>query len=126
MSEDFFYRVRVINMDQVLDDEIMNLTLTAISLDLMLHGKTLQDYSLPTPTPVLSGQGYILVDQERSKYDAVTQGQLRDQLAPKLNQEQKSIYDQILRTITVIQNFNQAVQSKQTGLDYQIKNCFFC
>ena len=87
MSEDFFYRVRVINMDQVLDDEIMNLTLTAISLDLMLHGKTLQDYSLPTPTPVLSGQGYILVDQEQSKYDAVTQGQLRDQLAPKLNQE---------------------------------------
>ena len=58
---------------------------------LMLHGKTLQDYSLPTPTPVLSGQGYILVDQEQSKYDAVTQGQLRDQLAPKLNQEQKSI-----------------------------------
>ena len=53
----------------------------------MLHGKTLQDYSLPTPTPVLSGQGYILVDQEQSKYDAVTQGQLRDQLAPKLNQE---------------------------------------
>ena len=34
MSEDFFYRTIVINMDQVLDDEILNLTLTAISLDL--------------------------------------------------------------------------------------------
>ncbi len=34
------------------------------------------------------------------------------------------IYNQILQTITVVQN-NQAVQSGHTCLDYQIENCFF-
>jgi hypothetical protein len=77
----------------------------------MTHGKTLQDYGLPTPTPILPGQGYMLIDQERAKYNASAQAQLRDQFVPKLNQDQKLIYDQILHTITDVQNFNQAVQS---------------
>ena len=76
MSQDFFYQASIVNIDQVLDDEILNLTLTAISLDLMTHGKTLQDYGLPTPTPILPGHGYILIDQERAKYDASAQAQL--------------------------------------------------
>ena len=44
---------------------------------------------------------------------------------PKLNQDQKSIYDQILQTITFVKTLIKLFKSDKLLLDYQIENDYF-
>ena len=105
MSDDFLHKAHLINDNRKFDDKIYSLTLRSISLTLMNNDKTSEDYGLNSPGPLLQGQGCILVDEERAKYDHIVQAQLWDQYVPSWKNEQKAIYDKILQTIAAVKSY---------------------
>ena len=78
MSDDFLHQARNTNMEQVFDTQVFNKALRSIRVCLNSRGRDLADYQLPIPAHLIPGEGNVLIDEERGKYDPVFQAQMCD------------------------------------------------
>jgi hypothetical protein len=61
-------------------------------------GKTLEDFELPIPAQ-LAAPGDVVVSEERARYNVTQQAQQLAQYVPLLNQQQRSIYDNVIDAV---------------------------
>jgi hypothetical protein len=61
-------------------------------------GKTLEDFELPIPAQ-LAASGDVVVSEERARYNVMRQAQQLARDVPLLNQQQRSIYDNVIDAI---------------------------
>jgi len=121
MSEDYLYQARQMtnNANRQLDDEIFFQTLRAIDRLLITnpHPRTLMDFGLPVPPPLLPYEGNLLVDDERARYDLEEQATLTEQYTSTLNEEQKHAYDVILHSVIIIKEYmDEVYQSRNSNI----------
>jgi hypothetical protein len=76
------------NNERQFDDGIFNHTLIFINNNLKTKGHTMEEFHLPQPVILLQGEGDMLVDQERAKYNIAQQSVLPDTNVPLLNEQQ--------------------------------------
>jgi len=61
-------------------------------------GKTLEDFDLPIPAQ-MAAPGDAVVSEERAKYNVMQQAQQLVRYVPLLNQQQRSIYDNVIDVV---------------------------
>jgi hypothetical protein len=76
MSDDFLHQARNTNMEQVFEGQVFNKALRSIRVCLNSSGRDLVDYQLQTPAHLIPGEGNVLIDEVRGKYDPVFQAQM--------------------------------------------------
>ena len=96
MSDDFLYQARLTNRDRMYDQGIFNQSLRSIRVSLQSNGRDLNDFQLPIPPDMLPGEGDVLIDEERSKYDLTLQAHIRYTNVLLLNGHQLLAYNMII------------------------------
>lgn len=69
MSDDFLYQAQITIRERIYDDGIFSQALRSIRLSLQSNGRDLDNFLLPILPELLPGEGNVLIDEERRKYD---------------------------------------------------------
>jgi hypothetical protein len=125
MSDDFLHQARNTNTEQVFDEQVFNKALRSIRVCLKSSGRDLADYQLPIPADLIPGEGNVLIDEERGKYDPVFQAQLRDTRVPMLNDQQQIAYNMIMNSVNKVKEFNDLLNDGRNSVYPDVQNCFF-
>jgi hypothetical protein len=125
MSDDFLYQARLMNRARMFDEGIFNQSLRSIRVSLQSNGRDLNDFQLPIPPDILHGEGNVLIDEERSKYDLTLQAQIRDTNVLLLNEHQQLAYNMIIDSVKKIKAFNDLLNDGINAVYPNVPNCFF-
>ena len=125
MSADFFYQARLTNRERMYDEGILNQSLRSIRLSLQSYGRDLNDFQLPIPPDMLPGEGNVLVDEERGKYDLRLQAQIHDTNVLLLNEHQQLAYNMIMDSVKTIKAFNDILNDGINAIYPNVQNCYF-
>ena len=128
MSEDFFVRhAHRTNNARYYGDGIFSHALRSINMLLRSNGRSLEQFQLPIPRSLLPGEGNILIDEERSKYNANAQSRFRDVHVPKLNEQQTLAYETIMQSITAVKEYNAFLGESEAIIPQypNVPTCFF-
>jgi hypothetical protein len=91
---------RQVNPNRVLDAQIWDLALLDIEKHLvMMGGDRLASYQMPVYAPSARIRAPGLLAEERAKFPVAEQAQMRDQSVPKLNVEQRAVYDAVIGAV---------------------------
>jgi len=73
----------------------------------------------------LPGEGNVLIDEERSKYDLTVQAQIRDTNVPLLNDHQLVAYNMIMDSVKKINAFKALLNDGRHAMYPNVPNCYF-
>ena len=125
MSADFFYQARLTNRERMYDEGIFNQSLRSIRVSLQSNGRDLSEFQLPIPPDMLPGEGNLLIDEERGKYDLRLQAQIRDTNLLLLNEHQRLAYNMIIDSVKEIKAFNDLLNDGINAIYPNVQNCYF-
>ena len=125
LSEDYFYQARNRNRDQEHGEQIFNKALRAIRNCLKSNGRDLADYQLPIPADLVLGEGNVIIDEERSRYDHIIQQEVRDTSVPMLNEQQQLAYNMIMNSVHKIKDFYVLLNEGRRTVYPDVQNCYF-
>ena len=74
---------------------------------------------------MLPGEGNVLIDEERGKYDLKVQAQIRDTNVLLLNEHQQLAYNMIIDSVKTIKAFNDLLNDGINAIYPNVQHCYF-
>jgi ATP-dependent DNA helicase PIF1 len=98
--DDFLHTARGHDPAREVDQEIIDQGLRDVERQLVLMGKTLEEFYLPIPAPLAHGLEPNMLVEERGRYPVAREVLKMQDLEPQLNAAQRAIYDDVMAAVT--------------------------
>ncbi len=97
--DDFLHTTQGRDPAREVDQEIIDRGLRDVERQLVLMGKTLEEFELPIPAPLAHGLEPNMLVEERGRYPVARERLKMQELEPQMNAAQRAIYDDVMAAV---------------------------